>query len=204
MVALPAPAGDRLVCAIARPRAQRDPLFLYCLMPAWLGAGLADWWWHKRTDIEHTAGIRESLLHIVMFAEIGVPLLLGLLAKINAGALVAMWGAAVVHELTAFRDVAYAVKYRQVTPCEQHTHSFLEVLPFAACALASCLHWDALRSLAGLGERPDFKLRMKEQKVPDRYWPLMAGMVIGIAAVYGNELYRCRRADRERPRVSPR
>jgi hypothetical protein len=169
-------------------------LFLYYLMPAWLGAGLADWWWHKRTDIEHTAGTRESLLHIVMFAEIGVPLLLGLLAKINAGALLVMWGAAVVHEFTAFRDVAYAAKYREVAPREQHTHSFLEALPFAACALASCLHWNELRSLAGLGEKPDFRLRMKELKVPDRYWPFMAGMVLGIAAIYGNELYRCRRA----------
>jgi hypothetical protein len=174
-------------------------LLLYCLMPAWLAAGLADWWWHKRTDIEHTAGTRESLLHIVMFAEVGIPLLLGLLARINAGALLAMWGAAVVHELTAFRDVAYAAKRREVAPREQHTHSFLEVLPFSACALASCLHWNQWRSLAGLGEKPDFRLRMKERKVPDRYWPFVAGMVLGVAAVYGNELYRCRRACRERP-----
>lgn len=173
-------------------------MFLYYLMPAWLAAGVADWWWHKRTDIEHTAGTPESLLHAVMFAEVGVPILLGLLAKLNAGALLAMWSAAIVHEFTAWWDVGYAIKRREVTPREQHTHSFLEVLPFTACVAASCLHWDELRSLVGLGRKPDFALRIKERKIPDRYWPFIAGMVIGITAIYGNELYRCRRARRER------
>lgn len=173
-------------------------MFLYCLMPAWLGAGLADWWWHRRTDIEHTAGTPESLLHIAMFAEVGVPILLGLVAKLNAGALLAMWAAAIVHEFTAFRDVGYATTRREVAPREQHTHSFLEVLPFTACVLASCLHWGELRSLIGLGHKPDFALRMKERKIPDRYWPFMAGMVLAIGAIYGEELYRCRRARRER------
>jgi hypothetical protein len=27
------------------------------VMPVWIGAGLADWWCHRRSDIEHTSGV---------------------------------------------------------------------------------------------------------------------------------------------------
>ena len=65
--------------------------------------------------------------------------------------------------------------------------------------IASCLHWDELRSLVGLGsKKPEFGLRMKEQKIPDKYWPVMACMVAGVVAIYGNELYRCWRARDEK------
>jgi hypothetical protein len=36
------------------------------VMPVWLGAGVADWWCHRRTDIEHTAGTGESVIHAAM------------------------------------------------------------------------------------------------------------------------------------------
>jgi hypothetical protein len=35
---------------------------------------------------------------------------------------------------------------------------------------------------------------MKDRKIPDQYWPVMAGMIATIAVIYGNELYRCWRA----------
>jgi len=43
--------------------------------------------WHKDTDIEHTAGVEESLIHSWMFAEVGLPILMGLFWEINAGVL---------------------------------------------------------------------------------------------------------------------
>jgi hypothetical protein len=39
---------------------------------------------HRRTHIEQTAGPRESLVHHLMFAETGVPVLLGLFCEVNA------------------------------------------------------------------------------------------------------------------------
>ncbi len=48
-------------------------------MPLWMSAGLLDWYWHKDTDIEHTAGTKESLIHLLMFTEVGLPILMGLL-----------------------------------------------------------------------------------------------------------------------------
>jgi len=47
-------------------------------MPLWLCAGLADWYLHRRTHVEDTAGARESALRSLLFAETGVPVLLGL------------------------------------------------------------------------------------------------------------------------------
>jgi hypothetical protein len=173
--------------------------FLYYLVPTWMGAGLFDWWWHKKTDIEHTSGTKESLIHAAMFSEVGIPLLMGIFCKINAVALATMWGAAFVHELTAIWDVGFAAHHREVAPREQHTHSFLEIIPFTACAIASCLHWDQLRALIGLGrKKPDFRLEMKARKIPDPYLPVMAAMVAGIVVIYGNELYRCHKARNQR------
>lgn len=62
------------------PTAERAgrQLLLGGVMPMWLGAGLADRYLHRRTHIEDTAGPRESLVHWLMFAETGVPVLLGL------------------------------------------------------------------------------------------------------------------------------
>ena len=42
-------------------------------MPLWLGAGVADWWCHRRTDIEHTAGPAESAIDVAMMMDGGLP-----------------------------------------------------------------------------------------------------------------------------------
>lgn len=44
-------------------------LLLGGVMPLWLGAGLADWYLHRRTRIEQTAGPRESALHSLTTAR---------------------------------------------------------------------------------------------------------------------------------------
>jgi len=52
-------------------------MLLPVILPLWSAAGLADWWMRRRSDIEHTAGARESAIHTLMMAEGGIPLLLG-------------------------------------------------------------------------------------------------------------------------------
>ena len=84
-------------------------------MPLWIGAGLADWYLHRRTRIEDTAGPRESALHSLMFAETGVPVLLGLFCEVNAGVLATAAGAVAAHSATAYWDQAYAEPRRRVT-----------------------------------------------------------------------------------------
>lgn len=166
---------------------------LYFLLPLWLVPGLLDYRMHRKTDIEHTAGLPESIIHSLMMTEIGIPVLLGLVLEINAGFLLLSVAAFFLHEATAFWDVAYATKRRDVQPNEQHIHSFLEVLPFCALSFVVCLHWEQFSALFGMGpEKPDFNLRLKKEKVPTPYIAgITAAIFIFIALPYGEELLRC-------------
>lgn len=53
-----------------------EMLLLYFIIPLWFLAGIADWLCHRATDIEHNAGIKESIIHLLMYAETGTPHLL--------------------------------------------------------------------------------------------------------------------------------
>src|SRR5690242_11253546 len=48
---------------------------MYFIVPLWHAAGLADWLCHRRTAIEKTTGLKESLIHLLMLGEMGVPVL---------------------------------------------------------------------------------------------------------------------------------
>jgi hypothetical protein len=112
-----------------------DRLLLIGLVPAWLVAGLLDWYWHRQTHIERTSGVPESITHLLMGLEAGVALSIVLFCEANPTSICTAAGAALVHELTAIVDVGYTAPRREVAPREQHTHSFLEVLPFVAVGL---------------------------------------------------------------------
>ncbi len=166
------------------------------VLPIWMGAGLADWWSHRRTDIEHTAGATESALHAAMMLEGGVPALLGLFCEVNAGVLGVTYATLASHELTAVWDVAYADGRREVTPTEQHVHGFLERVPLMATVLLTVLHWDQARSVFGVAGRPDWQLKPKRKPLSLRYRAGVLAAVTALVAVpYGEELVRCLRAD---------
>lgn len=167
-------------------------LLLYFILPLWLLAGLADWACHRASDIAHTAGPAESALHLLMFAEIAVPLLACLLLEINALVFAVMLAAFVLHEATALLDVSYAQKRRYISPFEQHVHSFLELLPLMAGVLVALLHWDAFLSLFGLSAAPaDWTPRLKEPPLPAEYIAALLGAAVLLeAGPYLEELWR--------------
>ncbi|MEU6148129.1 diguanylate cyclase [Streptomyces sp. NPDC047081] len=182
---------------------------LYGLLPSWFVPGLADWVMHRRTRIEETAGTKESLIHSLMMAEVGIPIALTLRYEVNPLLLTVQLGGAAVHEATALWDVRTAVESdREVKPLEQHIHSFLESLPFGALAALMCLHADQVKALLRGGRgHPD-----AWRPVPRRR-PLSRGYVAGIAVAvggcvllpYGEELLRCvRTARRDRKRADDR
>ncbi len=68
-----------------RPRTSRQAtddaarrFLMYAILPIWSFAGFLDWLWHKQTSIETTSGVKESIMHLVMMAEAGVPILTGM------------------------------------------------------------------------------------------------------------------------------
>jgi hypothetical protein len=176
---------------------------MFGLLPAWFVPSVLDWIQHRRTDIEHTAGTKESLIHLLMMAEVGGPIALALLCEINPLVLVIIAAAIAAHEATALWDVSTAeASDREVTPWEQHIHSFLESLPFMATAALACLHWEQLRALVTGARRPGaWRLRWKEYRLPGGYLASVAGAIAGLVALpYGEELYRCVRAGRRDPK----
>lgn len=175
----------------------------YFVLPVWAVAGLADWACHRRSDIEHTAGPTESLIHTAMMVESGAPTLLGLFLEVDAGVLALTYATLAAHEVTAIWDVAYADGRREVTPTEQHVHGFLERVPMMAAAFLTVLHWDQARALAGLGERPDWTLRPKRRSLSRRYRATVLALAgaFGVAP-YAEELVRCIRARESSGRAS--
>lgn len=142
-------------------------------------------------------------MHLLMFAEIGVPLLACLFLDINALVFLVMIVAFAVHEATALWDVSYATRYRRVGPFEQHVHSFLELLPLAAGILVAVRHWPQFLALFGLGDEPArWTLQLKTEPLPVGYvaFVLLAAVLLE-ALPYAEELLRGLKARRRGKRM---
>jgi hypothetical protein len=168
-------------------------LLLCVVIPVWIAAGLADYFCHRYSHISETSGTRESALHLVQFALIGLPITLALFLQMNAGMFLLAAVCILAHHAVAYVDVAYANHTRVVTPAEQMVHSVLEIAPIAAFLLTGVLYWPQLLSLVGLGtEAARFA---PELRILPSVW---IAMVLGSAAFlnaipYAEELLRCAR-----------
>ncbi|HEY0615700.1 MAG TPA: hypothetical protein VGC96_13695 [Candidatus Elarobacter sp.] len=173
----------------------------YVVVPAWLTAGLLDWMWHRRTKIEATSSAHESLTHVLMALEGGAGIAAGMLFETDAATIATMLAAALVHEATVVWDVGYTTSRRRIPQAEDHTHSFLEVIPFAAAAFAAFQHPNALRALPRLLARRSVPaLRLNPEPLPRASLvALLAGGLLGVGP-YAEELVRCLRV---RPTLAP-
>jgi hypothetical protein len=139
------------------------------------------------------------MMHLLMMAEAGAPILTGLFLEMNAGALALMSAGWLLHEATVAWDVKYAISRRKIFTREQSTHGYMQTIPFNIVATMACLHPEQALSLLGLGsQRADFKLRFRKPPVPLKDFAAivtMMGLVSGLPHV--EELWRCYRALRE-------
>jgi len=167
-----------------------EEAWLHLLLPLWLLAGFADWCCHRVQRIEHSAGLKESLMHLLMLCELGLGLLAALVLEINAAALLLLLAACVAHELTTWWDLVYADSKRHIPVAEQWVHSLQLVLPWAALATLVLLHWPQVRA-------PEWTLRWKAPALP---WGELvalgtAGLLL-VALPFAEEAWRCARARR--------
>ncbi|TIT95909.1 MAG: diguanylate cyclase [Mesorhizobium sp.] len=177
-----------------------DPMVLilmYFVLPVWLIAGFADWLCHRATHIESTTGAKESLIHLLMFAEVGIPLLAAMFMEINSLVIAVMMIVFVIHEATAIWDVRYATTARTVSPIEQHVHSFLEMIPLMGLVSAISLHWGQFLALFGVEpEEARFDLIWKQQQLPVAYIvTVMAVILLFELLPYLEEFFRGLRAN---------
>lgn len=165
------------------------------VMPSWTAAGLADWLCHRHNDIAHTSGWRESILHVAMVAQLGIPTALAALCEINALVVALMLAGFVLHQLTVYVDLRFSSARRNIPPVEQMVHSMLELVPALGGVLVFLLHWDAVASLPPGGAPADWGLRPKAEPLP---LPMLAGYGAAITAFtlvpIAAELFACLRA----------
>ena len=154
-------------------------MLMYVLLPLWLVAGFADYLCHRAAHIERTSGWRESLLHLLQFGEMALPVLAALFFEINAGIILLMIVCLVLHQATAMWDVHFAAAAREVKPIEQHVHSLLEMLPLTALLMVVALHWTEFTSLLGFGP-PRFDLTWKDPPLPPTY----VAAILGATALF--------------------
>lgn len=154
-------------------------LLLYVVFPLWVAAGFADWACHRRTGIALTSGLKENLLHLLMFGEIGIAMAAVAFLEIDAAVLLLVFIVFVVHESTVYWDLHCSTLLRDVGPFEQMVHSFLEILPLLSLALLAAAAWPQALALVGLGEEArDWSLRLKDEPLPPAL--LWTGLMLSV------------------------
>jgi hypothetical protein len=180
-------------------------LLAFVVMPVWMAMGFADYLCHRASDIEHTAGTRESLLHLIQFGLMGLPLVVVLFMQVNAGLLLVLAVFVALHHGVAYIDVRYANATRKVGPAEQMIHSFLELLPITAYLLLAAIEFGQLQALFGMGgEHADLGVHVRSPSLPR--WYLGSVILVALGANLGpylEEFVRCLRVDRSTNREKP-
>lgn len=173
-------------------------VLMYFILPLWLMAGFADWLCHRASHIAETSGWKESVIHLVMFVEMAIPVTAAMQFEINALVLWIMLICFLAHEVTAIWDVTFAHDKREITPIEQHVHSYLGVLPFMSLTLVVILNWNQFLSMWGLGPEPArYTLASKVPPLPWSYvLPVLAAVLVLEIIPYVEELIRGLRAKR--------
>jgi hypothetical protein len=188
VISLPATAEDAIHGAI-----------LLVLLPSWLVVGLIDWYCHRKSKIELTTGVRESIIHLALSLEAATAILSAMLFEINAMVLTIIVTAFIAHEITTNIDVHIAFPARTFTTTEQRIHDFLTAIPFAAVCLILATHIDQVGAIFGFGgSSADWGRRWKSPPLPMAYliaWNA-AALALNIGP-YTEELIRCWRRGKD-------
>ncbi len=148
----------------------------FVIYPTWLAAGFLDYLHHRKTDIEHTSGPRESWLHLAEFAALAIALAVATFFAITALVLAILVFSVVTHTALAIADVSYTLGRRHISALEQHAHGFMTVLPAVAVGIVAILHWNEIAS-------SEWVLRLKDVPLRARDAGLLLGSYLVLAGV---------------------
>jgi hypothetical protein len=179
-------------------------LILYGLLPLWGITGFIDWCCHRATDIEHTSGLRESLVHSMMGIQLGIPILLCLLFEVNVLILLICGVAFVLHEIVAHYDVYYSAPLRRISIWEVHVHNYMATIPLYLLLLIIIINWEVTLRLVSLDWAGQLTLR--RVAVPHGSSGYLQGYLTFMALLcvlpYLEENLRCYRARRRQTQAA--
>lgn len=159
-------------------------LLVWGIFPLWLMAGGADWLCHRASRIDRTSGVRESLFHLVMFAQIALPVVAALFLRLNALMLVLCGAAVLAHMATTLLDTTYSQPRRHISPIEQQVHSYLEMLPLFAFAIVLVIHWGEWR-------QPEWRFAARETRLPTVAVAVTLVALLVTLILICEEIWRC-------------
>ena len=177
-------------------------LILYGLLPLWGIAGALDWACHRNTGIERTSGLRESLVHSLMGLQLGIPIVLCLLFRVNGIILLLCLLAWVAHEFVAHWDVHYATPLRKISIWEVHVHNYMATIPLYLMMLILIINWDVVRKILAGDFTGEFTLHRLAAPIggPHYLYHYLGFMIIVCVLPYLEENVRCLRAALRDPR----
>lgn len=164
------------------------------MLPLWIAAGFADYLCHRAARIEKNAGAPESILHLVQYSLVGIPVVLALFLRPNAGFFLFAALAILLHHGVTYVDLRYADATRKIEPREQMVHSFLELLPITAFLLLAVAEWPQFLAMMGIG--PQQAAFAPQIRVMPLFYVLtvLAAAFLSNLVPYLEELWRCLQA----------
>jgi hypothetical protein len=157
------------------------------LLVPWMSAGLGDWLCHRHSLIERTSGPGESALHLLLYLLVSLPIVLVLFLEINAMLLLFMTACVLAHAAASWWDTGFAQPRRHISALEQQMHSYQDMLPLLALALALTLNWNALL-------QPAWSWSVRLTPLPPAWiWGVLLSLAAGLLLVL-EELWRCLRS----------
>lgn len=112
---------------------------LQTLVILWIAAGFLDWICHRHSHIETTAGIRESLFHLLQLLLVAAGFTVAIflpLSLLVIFLLCTLWSA---HQFLTWFELKFVAGKRNISPLEQMIHSFMEILPLTSILFLAAL-----------------------------------------------------------------
>ncbi|MBL91409.1 MAG: diguanylate cyclase [Myxococcales bacterium] len=176
-------------------------LILYVLLPLWGIAGFVDWCCHRASKIEETSGLKESFIHALMGAQVGFPIILGLVFEVNILILFIIFLVLITHELVAHWDVHFTAPRREITIWEVHAHNYLATIPFYLTALIMVRKWDVVTKMISFEWAGQFGLEFRAEPIGGTpyYLPYYLSFMLVICILpYFEEMWRCYRYQKQK------
>jgi hypothetical protein len=175
-------------------------VILYGVLPLWGLTGFIDWCCHRATRIEHTSGLKESLMHSLMGIQLGIPIVLCLTFEVNVLLLLLCIAAWLAHEFVAHWDVKTAQPKRVISIWEMHVHNYMATIPLYTLVLIMVINWDDTLRLASFDWSGQMHLELLDSPHGSSNYirNYLAFMAVVCVVPYVEENLRCWRAARTR------